>query len=294
MEVFAHRGRGGHRGDRVGAQILRVRARVTNATNAIDRAHRPQELREKRPRRSTTREAARLQREITSVAVHVLAEEGDLGNPIGREPPNLVDHRRERPADFGTANGGHDAERARVVTPDLDRDPCGVADLTAGRQRRRKEHVVVGDRFVEDLGDRAARARLVHESRGAVHVVRTQDDVDVGRPGPNQLAIFLGEAARHDELHRRMLVLEALQMAEIAVEPVVGVLADAARVQDDDVGVGLRGGRHQAVGLEQTRDALGVVFVHLAPEGAHDVAARHPPRIRGRRRARRCLSVSRG
>ena len=35
--------------------------------------------------------------------------------------------------------------------------------------------------------------------------------------------------------------------------------------------------RHQAVGLEQAGDALGVVLVHLAPEGAHDVRPGHGP-----------------
>ena len=34
-------------------------------------------------------------------------------------------------------------------------------------------------------------------------------------------------------------------------------------------------GRHEPVGLEQAGDALGVVLVHLAPEGAHDVATGH-------------------
>jgi hypothetical protein len=44
-------------------------------------------------------------------------------------------------------------------------------------------------------------------------------------------------------------------MAEVAVELVVGVLPDAAGVEDDDVGVVLRGRRQHAVGLEQTGDA---------------------------------------
>ncbi len=61
-------------------------------------------------------------------------------------------------------------------------------------------------------------------------------------------------------------------MAEVAVQLVVGVLANAARVQHDHVGLGLgRGGDHP-VGLEQPGDALGVVLVHLAAERAHEVA----------------------
>src|SRR5690606_2074152 len=70
-------------------------------------------------------------------------------------------------------------------------------------------------------------------------------------------------------------VLPRTQVAEVAVELVVGVLADAARVEHDDVGVVLRLGADEPVGLEQAGDAFRVVLVHLAPVGAHDIAAGH-------------------
>ena len=63
-------------------------------------------------------------------------------------------------------------------------------------------------------------------------------------------------------------------MAEGAVELVVGVLPDAAGVEHHHVGVVDAVGRDQPVGLEQPRDPLGVVLVHLAPEGADEEAAR--------------------
>jgi len=58
---------------------------------------------------------------------------------------------------------------------------------------------------------------------------------------------------------------------EVAVELVVGVLADRAGVEDDDVrrAVGLRG--DVSGGVEQPADPLAVVDVHLAPVGAHVV-----------------------
>jgi hypothetical protein len=70
-------------------------------------------------------------------------------------------------------------------------------------------------------------------------------------------------------------------MAEVTVEAVVGVLPDAAGVQDDDIGrlhvlralVALR--------LEQARHPLRIVLVHLAPEGADEVPAGHRPQVRG-------------
>ena len=68
----------------------------------------------------------------------------------------------------------------------------------------------------------------------------------------------------------------------MAVELVVGVLADAARVEHDDVGGREIVGRLHALGREQARDALGVVLVHLAPEGAHEEPAGHGASVRAR------------
>src|SRR5438309_11126740 len=68
-------------------------------------------------------------------------------------------------------------------------------------------------------------------------------------------------------------------MAKVAVELVVGVLPDAARVEEDDVSLfDVVGGLH-AVGLEQASETLGVVLVHLAPEGADEVLAGHAARL---------------
>ena len=54
----------------------------------------------------------------------------------------------------------------------------------------------------------------------------------------------------------------------MAVELVVGVLPDAAGVEDDHVGrLHVRRG-HEAVGHQRAGQPLGVVLVHLAPEGA--------------------------
>src|SRR5262249_17227972 len=65
--------------------------------------------------------------------------------------------------------------------------------------------------------------------------------------------------------------------AELAVQAIVGVLADRARVEHDDLGVGGLLGRNVAIRREETGDPLGVVFVHLAPEGAQQETAGHEP-----------------
>ena len=67
------------------------------------------------------------------------------------------------------------------------------------------------------------------------------------------------------------------QLAEPRVELVLGALADAARVDDDDVGVGGLVGRLVAGLLEQAGHPLGVVHVHLAAERFDQVFTRHVP-----------------
>jgi hypothetical protein len=82
---------------------------------------------------------------------------------------------------------------------------------------------------------------------------------------------------------RRVRVLDGQQVAEVAVQPVVGVLADRARVEDDDVGLGSRRGLAVPGRLQQAGEALGIVHVHLAPVGADLIGplggcqARHAP-----------------
>jgi hypothetical protein len=107
----------------------------------------------------------------------------------------------------------------------------------------------------------------------------------VRRPGGDRVAVLLGQAAPDHDLELGTALLLRLQVPEVAVQLVVGVLPDAARVEHDDIGVGEVVGRRHAVGLEQPGDALGVVLVHLAPEGADEVAARdvHDARLRVRR-----------
>src|SRR5690606_11537279 len=87
----------------------------------------------------------------------------------------------------------------------------------------------------------------------------------------------------HGDLHALVLVLAGLQMTERAVELACGIVADRTGVDDDDVGVGAVIGTHITRTLERAGEALGVVHVHLAPEGAHLVGAPAPLGIdRGR------------
>ena len=102
-------------------------------------------------------------------------------------------------------------------------------------------------------------------------------------------AVLLGQAAADRDLHPGALGLDRREVAEVAVELVVGVLPDRAGVEDDDVGLLVGRCRDVARLLQQPGQALGVVDVHLAPVGADlvgadgvdDRAAHDRPRVRG-------------
>ncbi len=145
-----------------------------------------------------------------------------------------------------------------------------VARRRGGAGQRRRVRLVL----LEDLDHRALEASPLEQRRRVGQVVGAEHDVDVARPLDDELAVLLGQAPAHRDLQVGTLLLQRLQAAEVAVELVVGVLTDAARVEHDDVGrLDVVGGLH-ALGREQPGDALGVVLVHLTAERAHVEAAR--------------------
>ncbi len=243
-----------------------MRRRVAHALDALDRVDGTQEIGELRPVLSGA--------EIAPVRVHVLAEQGDLDDAVARHLFDLVHDVAHAAADLATAHGGHDAERAGVVAADLDRHPRRVLDVAPGRKRRRVRGVLL-----EDLEDRSTGTGAGEQVGGVRKIVGSEDDVDVPGPLLHETAIFLGEAPAHCDLEIGPAILQRLQVAERPVELVVGVLTDAAGVEDDDVGFLQIVGRLHAVRDQQPGDALRVVLVHLAPEGAHE----EPTRLGGAR-----------
>ena len=109
----------------------------------------------------------------------------------------------------------------------------------------------------------ASRAEPVAEVRDRAGPERDVDDrIELEDP----LALRLRVAAADGDHAGRVVALPRRRLAEVRGELRVGLLADRAGVEDDDVGV--LGGRRLAQPelLEHALDALGVVSVHLAPE----------------------------
>ena len=171
VQVLAHADALGHRRDRVGAQVLRVRRREPDPLDAVDRVDGAQQVGELR--------AVLAGAEVAPVGVHVLAEQRDLGDAVGRELLDLVHDVAHPAAHLGAAHQRHDAEGAGVVAADLDRDPRRVVVVAAGRERRRVRLVLL-----EDLDDRALDLGAREQLRGVGEVVGAEHDVDVRRPRP--------------------------------------------------------------------------------------------------------------
>jgi hypothetical protein len=100
-------------------------------------------------------------------------------------------------------------------------------------------------------------------------------DVDPRSLLLDRALILLGQTPGDHDPQVGVLRLQRLQVSEVAVELVVRVLADRARVQHDHARVPDVLGRAHTVRLEHASDPLGVVLVHLAPEGADQVSPLH-------------------
>ena len=112
-----------------------------------------------------------------------------------------------------------------------------------------------------------------------MNIVGAKHHIDVAGPFLDEIPILLGQTAGHCNLKARSSLLGCLEVAQSSVEPVVGVLPDATRVENDHVCLVLRGGRYQSVGFEQAGNPLAVVLVHLTPVGAHRVGTGHAYRL---------------
>ena len=103
---------------------------------------------------------------------------------------------------------------------------------------------------VDQLGDTGDGGRAEHE-------------IDGGRPALDGVLVELRHAAHDADDEIRPLGLEQAQLAELREHLVLGLLADGAGVDEDEVGLGLVGGQLLAVLAQETGDPLGVILVHL-------------------------------
>jgi len=123
---------------------------------------------------------------------------------------------------------------AGVVAADADRDPGAGGAGAAGRQRAGEDLERLKQLDLRHLLDAGA----LEQHRQRPDVVGAEVDVDVGRALDDRRLVLLRQAPADGDLHAGRAVLDRLEVAEVAevaVELVVGVLAHGAGVEHDDV-----------------------------------------------------------
>ena len=118
---------------------------------------------------------------------------------------------------------------------------------------------LLGERLLQKARDRRKRARAEHDVR-VRHVPSDERTVPLGD------ASAYGNDTPPSRRRRR-----AHHRRHLAVKARVGVFAHAACHEHDDIGVVWVVHLDATTTIEQPRHSLGVVEVHLAPEGPNEV-----------------------
>jgi hypothetical protein len=89
------------------------------------------------------------------------------------------------------------------------------------------------------------------------------------------LSFLLRHAPRHGDDESGMRTLQRCELSDLASQLLLGLLADAARVEYDKVGLVWGGRGNTACCAKDVLHSAGVVHVHLAAEGLDDVTEAH-------------------
>ncbi len=271
----------GHRLEQARAHLGGLQVGHPNPVDALDRGQLGKQLLEQR-------EVA----EVLAVGGRVLADEEQLPHALLPQPARLGDDVGGPPRDERAAEHRDGAERATPVAAagDLQRRPrAGVepgahevlavavpgqrhagSRTRAVDRRQRQQHATV-------RGNVGCRPRTTEDGgQVARHVavgVETEHGVGIGQLVGEGLAVALGEAAHgHDGLGAPGL-LEVGRLEQGVDGVLLGLLDEAAGVDQCDVGVGGVVDEGPALGGEPAGELLGVDLVAGAPEGDQRDAA---------------------
>ena len=208
--------------------------------------------------------------ERAAVGVDVLAEQGDLDDAVVDQRPDLGQHVAGRRSVSAPRSDGT-MQNVQVLSQPTEIDTQALYGdfraASAGRTGRS-----AAPRAISTCASLLCRARSSSTGRAARLCVPNTTSTH-GACSRMRAAVLLRQAAADRDLHARVARLGRVEVAEVAVEPVVGVLAHGAGVEHDEVGVVAVAARDVAGRLEQAGEPLGVVHVHLAPVRADVVRA---------------------
>ena len=209
--------------------------------------------------------------ELHAVGVDVLAQQGDLADALGDQRARPRPGCRRAGGPSPCRAGRDDAERAGVVAADARPRPRRRTPTRAGSAASTgRPRATRGSR---PGPPRCTRARS--SSTGSEPMLWVPKTTSThGAFGVISPRSFCARQPPTAICMPGVRGLDRREVAEVAVELVVGVLPHRAGVEDDDVGLLVVGRGDVPRLLEQPGEPLGVVDVHLAPVGADLVGAR--------------------
>ena len=256
MQLLGHMAAGGHHVEQLVAGVLGLGGHEAQEIVAVDLVQVGQQI---------GKIIAGAQ--ILAVGVDVLPQQGDFPEALGHQLPHLVDDPLRVAAAFPATDVGHDAVGAEVVAAVHDGHPGAGAALADHRHTLGNGAVLIlhgehpaplGIDLIQQLGELPQGLRAEHQIHMAVGLAHL-----LGHLRPLRHA-----AAQADHL-RRVGLLRVGQRTQIAVHPLLRVVADGAGVQHHHVRLGRIVGERTPHGPEHTHNVLAVGHVLLAAEGVH-------------------------
>ena len=194
------------------------------------------------------------------IAVHRLPEQRHLAGAEGGEALDLAHDVGQPAAPLGAARVGHDAKGAAVVATALHRDERRGTVFP-----HRRDVLVMLPGTEGRVRGPLALHREADEVRQVPIGVRSHDEVDPRHALQQRRAESLRHAANHAQDVPGPLV--SLQLTHPANDPLFGVVAHRAGVDQHDVGLGGILRADVALAAKDPEHELGVRHVHLAPVG---------------------------
>ena len=266
-----------HRRDEAGGKIARVGRHEAQAPESRQRADRAQEIGEILAGLRITER------------VHGLSEELDLQGPLAEQAAGLVHDVAQPAIALAPARAGNDAERAVLVAALDDRDRGAVRHRARDRAGRVDDLVRVEARLT---GPVVLFLDAAQDRRQGLDASRPEHEVDLRQALEKSLPFLLRDAAADAEHGIRAFALQLREASEAVVDLLLGLVANRARVEENDAGFFGRRRFGESLASEKSDEAPPVENVHLAAPRLHEDASGLA--VEREARSRRELSRSAG
>ncbi len=184
---------------------------------------------------------------------------------MGHQGFDFCDDFVARPAHLAAAHVGHDAEATNFVAALHDRyEGFYTADSGSAFRIFHVSRVAVKSRLHRSG---AGGFDLLDQIRQLVNVVRAEYQIEMGHALEQVLPFLLRHAAADADDHAVAIVFKFLPTAQRAVNFLLGLVAHAASVEQNQIRRIDAVGLHVVAAAHDLGDPFGIVQVHLAAVG---------------------------